>query len=153
MRDTYRLCRVLNRSQDINSEEMNAKVTVFLPGQHLQDLPPRGAAVEAGVSEGLGQDGVDDLLAEEQLPALGVFHDVGDGTGGRRPGLRFGAPEVLEHGENASLAEGRELWVRRRLDRLGCDGIRPVRLGGPVATRFCHVLLCQYPYPTLRLRL
>lgn len=116
---------------------MDTKVGFLFLSQHLQDAPAGGAALEGGVCEGLGQDDVDDLLAQEQLPALAVLDDVGDGGSGGGARLGIGVLEVGEDGQDLGLAQGGQLRVRGRLDLLG-DGVASVGGAAAVAPRLAH---------------
>src|SRR5688572_5681891 len=109
MNNAYRLDGMLNGSQNIDSVQVHAKVCLLLLGQDLEDVPAGGAAVDAVVGEGLGEDDVHDLFPEKQLPALGILDDVGDGAGSGRPGLCVGALEVLQHWQDLALTELGEL--------------------------------------------
>lgn len=83
---------------------MNAKVGLFLLREDLEDTPSSGTTLEGGVGDGLIEDSVDNLLAQQQLAALCVLDNVR--YGGSRGGalLCVGALEVLDNGENFGLA-------------------------------------------------
>lgn len=90
---------------------MDAKVGFFLLRENLEDSPSGSTALESCVGDGLVEDGVDDLLAEQELAALGILNDVGNGGSSGGPLLGVGALEVLDGGENLGLAQGGELWI------------------------------------------
>src|SRR6188474_1135547 len=102
---TYRPRRMLERSQNVQSVKVNTDVGLFLLGKDPEDLPASGASINAVVGEGLCEDDVDDLFAEQQFSALGVSDNVGDGSGGGCPRFPLGALEILDNWENLALAE------------------------------------------------
>lgn len=116
---------------------MYAKVWLLFFSKNFEDFPTGGAAVDAVVGEGLGQNDVDDLFPKKEFSAFGILDDVGDGAGGCCPRFCVGAFQVFQHGQNLDLAELRELWVRRRFHGL-CDGVDTV-FPHSVLARFTHV--------------
>ena len=133
---TYRLGSKGDGAEDVLAVEVDAEIGLLLVGEGLQDPPAGGAALKGGIGQSLAQDGLDDLLPEEELAAAGILDDGRDGAGGGGAGLGVGALQVADDGENLGLAEGGELGVRRRLDGLG-DGVLAGGVG-PVSPRLAH---------------
>lgn len=128
---------MLDGGQDIDSVQVDTEVGLFLLGEQLENLPASGAALQAGIGKGLGEDNGDDLLTQQQLATLSVLDDVGDGCGGcaALPGL--GALKIPDDGQNTLLPKRRQLRIGRWLDGL-LDGVGPLGTPGPVASGFPH---------------
>lgn len=109
---------MLDGGQNIDSVQVNTEVGLLFLGEQLENLPAGGAALQAGIGEGFGEDNGNDLLTQQQLAAFGVLDDVGDGGGGGAalPGL--GALKIPDDGQNALLPKRRQLRIGRRLDGL-----------------------------------
>lgn len=125
MKATHHFGGILDGGQDILAKEMDGEVRILRLGEEAEDPPARGAALEGGIGQGLGEDGVDELLAEKQLAAARVLDDVCDGGGGGGARLGVRQAQQLDGGQDLCLAEGCELRIRRGLDMFG-DGISAV---------------------------
>lgn len=128
---------MLDGSKDIEPVQVNAEVCILLLGQDLQDPPASSPALDGRVGQGLSEDSVDDLLAQQQLAALGVLDDVGDGRGSSGASLGVGTLEVLDDGQDLGLTQGSEFWIRGRLDGFD-DGVLTLACVGPIAPGLAH---------------
>ena len=113
---------MLDGGQNIDSVQVNTEVGLLFLGEQLENFPASGAALQAGIGEGLSEDNGNDLLTQQQLATLGVLDDVGDGSGGGTalPGL--GALKILDDRQNTLLPKRRQLRIGRRFDGL-LDGV------------------------------
>lgn len=82
---------------------MNAEVGLFLLREDLEDTPSSSTTLEGGVGDGFIEDGVDNLLAQQQLAALCVLNNAGYSGGRGGALLCVDALEVLDNGENLGL--------------------------------------------------
>ncbi len=114
---------MLGSTQHIASPQVDTEIALLLLRELLEDLPAGSAALEAGVGERLGQDNVDDLFPEQQFPTPRVLDDIGYGLGGGGPLLWLRTLQVLDDGQDLFFAEGHQLRIRQRLDRLR-NGVR-----------------------------
>lgn len=73
---------MLHSGQYIEPEQMDAKVALLLGSDNPQNLPASSTAVEAGISQGLGEKDLNNLLPQQQLAALVVLDNVGNRAGG-----------------------------------------------------------------------
>ena len=90
---------------------MNTKVGFLLLSKDLENAPARGTAFEGGVGESLSEDGVDNLLAEQQLSTLCILDNVGNGRGSGRARLGIGVFEILDDGEDLVFAQSSKLGI------------------------------------------
>lgn len=79
---SYRFRSKLNRRQNIRSIQMKTKISLLLLRQYLKNSPTSSPALERRVGKSLSEDGVHDLLPQQELPTPSVLDDVGDGRGG-----------------------------------------------------------------------
>jgi hypothetical protein len=114
--------------ENVKPVKMDTKVCLFFLGENTEDLPAGSAPIDAAVGEGLCEDDVDDLFAEQQFSALGISDNIRNGCGSCCPGLHLGALEVIDHGENLALTKGGKFRIRWWLDGFG-DGVRTVGTG------------------------
>lgn len=77
----------------------------------MQNAPASGTAFEGGVGERLSEDGVDNLLAEQQLATFCILDNVGNGRRSGRARLGIGVFEILDDGKDLGFAQSSKFRV------------------------------------------
>lgn len=128
---------MLDSSHNIESEQVDAKVGLLFGGNDAQYFPASSTAVQAGIRQGLGEDNVHDLLSEQQLAALFILDDVGNGSSSSASRLGVRASEVFDDGQNALVSEGDQLGVGGWFDSLDGHWVGTIAVGS-VSSSLAH---------------